>query len=424
MTIRIFCLITALLITGSGYSQYHNLVIQEQGECAISINALSHSGANTITNRHFFTLRQGGELSPEFVDELEQSLSDKTVIGGFNSGEILIKGQKIRCWGRDSLYLIAGVGYHQFQELGITSNAASLGLRGNHAFEGDTIEIGPLFYQSQRYHQWKLGLMKVSTGINGKFYAGFTLGISLGLQQMLIDIPRASLYTAPYGEYISLYTKMRFTRTDSPYRDPLFIQGAGPALDFFYAWVPDRGPSVSLSFTQLGFIIWNQKSYSYTRDTTFNFEGIVIDNIFNVPDTWNSNLDIDTIDGWFNRHGKPHRHYSSLPSTVHFTIMQKLPVHPLHIRGEVIYRHNTLMKPYFSASLDWKPLERLIISRSYSYGGYNGFTTGLAFQVNFVSDWWVTLGSNDLYPALSPDAKLNLHLFAGLQYRPKQRITE
>ena len=422
MRLKALSVILLLLISGYCYPQYHTMLDYGEGKSLFSATATLHAGSNSLTNQHFFRLRKGGHLSAAFLDDIENSLTSGSAIGGYSISEITVLGDKVRCWGRDSLYITANAGYHQFQELLINRSAASVAFHGNLRYEGDTLDIGPLLYQNQKYHQWKLGLTKVSAGTNGRFYAGFTAGINLGLQQMMIDISEASLYTAPYGEYLELHTQMQFSRSAPETFSPSRIQGVGPALDFFYAWIPDKGTSVYVSFSQLGFIIWNNRSYSYQHDTTFIFEGIVIDNVFNVPDTWDSGLTNDTLDHWFNRHGKPHRHYTSLPLTFHLAFSRHISDYPLLLRGEVLYRHQTLMKPYFVVSLDWKPVPRLIISRSYAYGGYNSFTTGLTLKANLFSGWWLTLGSNGIYPAVSPNAKLNLHLFGGLQYRTNSTI--
>ncbi|MFO7721713.1 MAG: DUF5723 family protein [Bacteroidales bacterium] len=418
----ILCLSSLPLILPA---QYNALLLQSPEHAVYAAQGAIHSGSNALTNKDFFRLRQGGHLSAEEISELDDMLRNENIIGGYYSYDLLsISPWKRESNPKDTLFLVGNLGYHQYQEANIPKAAAKLALHGNLQFEGMTVQLSPLHYQMQKYYQFKVGLMKVTTGSKGKFYAGFTAGISLGLQQMNIHVEEASLYTAPFGEFLTLQSMIHFSRSAPEPFSPFGIHGTGPALDFFYAWLPrGKGPQLAVSFTQLGFIMWDKNSYSYHRDTTIRFEGVVVDNLFNMGDTWDDNLSLDTLDGLFHRVGTPHRHYTSLPLSVHFSLRQQLPGTPISLRGELTYRHQTLMLPYIELALDWKAWKKLELGRSLYFGGYNGVSGGWMVKYLPVPGWTIQLASHDLYQTASSNSKVSLQILAGVSYRPKIRTS-
>ncbi len=413
-----------LLMAGTADAQYGDLLRMEPGKRNIHLQGLIFAGSNTFTNKHYLDFRNGGYISSAVIDDVVKTLNSKNIIGGYITTAISWMEYVNHFAGIDSVYLFVSAGYHQLQELEIAENAALVALKGNLPFEGDTLSIAPLHYHLLKYHQCKFGMMHTNRSERGVFYAGFSVGINLGLQQMKLDVGKASIYTAPFGEYISLHHRMSFSRSAHQDFSPSRIQGVGPALEFFYTWIPVKGPALSLSFSQLGFIVWNKKSYSYLRDTTILYEGMLVDNIFNMGDDWEQGISNDTLDKLFNRYGHPHRHYTSLPLTVQLAVRQKMRTLPLSVRGEFLYRHETRMKPYFALSLEWQAFKQTEIIPVVAVGGYSQFSTGLLFHTCVLrSNWWLEFGSNALWPALSSADGMNIHLYAGLMYRSQPKKT-
>jgi hypothetical protein len=401
-----------------GWAQESPLLQYQPGTSQVQVSSMIHTGSNFFTLQKYFDLRGGGHLTSGLLKEIELSLGKQNRVGGMYDYEWMGIHGNLRCLGNDSIYFVTAAGYHEFQELSFTKSAALVAMYGNLQFEGDTVDIGPFNFQMQKYHQWKAGMMKVSSRARGKFYAGFTFGISLGLQQMHINVDQARLFTAPYGEQVSLYTSMQFSRSAPEPFGAFRVQGVGPALDFFYAWVPVKGPSLSLSFTQLGFIMWNEKSYAYTRDSTLRFDGVEIENIFNTGNQLDQPLNPDTLDKLFNRVGEPSKHYTSLPLTLHIAAKQTIPGMPLTVRGSFLYRHQTLMRPRLEFAVDWQILSWLTLTRSYHIGGYAAYGTGFGAQFRLRQSWHVEVGANDLYRFFSAQEPLNIHGYLGIRYRP------
>lgn len=414
-------LLTAIMLCGfSGalQGQYNALMLTEPDSFRITLQGQMLAGSGSITNKIYNDFNQGGYLSSDQISTVKSALARENLLGSCFSTHLTALFPLGRYSSQDSVYGIADIGYHQIQEIRFSREAALLALNGNLAYEGKKVELGQLDYQFAKYHQWKLGMMKVSRTERGTFYAGFAFGVSLGIQQMDIHAQDVSLYTAPYGEYLSLYTNMSFSRSAPEGVKPFRIQGAGPALDFYYAWIPDKGTSVALSFTQLGFIMWNDRSYSYSRDTTFLYQGIVADNIFMMEEGWEKGLSTDTLNEWFNLHGVPHSHYTSLPLTLHLSVQHKLSPYPFVLHGEILYRHQTLMKPYVSFSLEWILNKRFSISRTYAFGGYSRYSSGFAMAINLSPGWNIRLGSNAIVPSFEPSSLFHWQFSGAVTYSP------
>lgn len=417
-------LLTSLLILtglhGSLIAQNAALFQGETDSLKFSVSGDVIAGSNSLSNASWSDLRAGGYLNTAKKSLIEGSLREVNLAGVQYRGEISALFSMKSLTSRDSVFGVAGMGYHSIEELRFGKPLALMALNGNHPYEGEEVTLEHLAYNRLEYQYFFIGASKQSKTLHGVSMAGFTAGIALGNRQMQIEIDTGYLFTAPFGENLSFYSVMQFSRSAPEAIKPFRYQGAGPAMGFFYHWQSDFGTRIGLSIDQLGFIRWNSKSYSYSRDTTFTFEGIQTDNIFQMEPGWEKSLTPDTLDYWFNKHGKPHPHYTTLPARMQIYGEHNFTGSPFALMAHVIWMPNTLIQPRFTCAVKWHILPSLSVSRSYSLGGYSGFSSGLAFEFTGLKYWKLQMASHTLIPSLDKTALYNRHVTLGVVYQPAE----
>ena len=97
-------------------------------------------------------------------------------------------------------------------------------------------------------------------------------------------VEQGSLYTAPFGAYLDVEYSMSAFVTDTSDFSAGANNGNGLAIDFGTDFSIQEY-DVHLSLTDLGFIMWNTSSITLATDSTFNFQGIEVEDIFNFNDS-------------------------------------------------------------------------------------------------------------------------------------------
>jgi hypothetical protein len=376
------------------------------------------TGSNLITNQMWQQFHKGGYIDKLSLQLIDNSLQKTNLVGGQISAGVSALFPFSPAASSDSVFGLAGFSYHYVEEVSFSKPLAQIVLHGNLPFEGENVPLAPFEYRLLHYQQILFGICKISRTHRGAFFAGFTGGIALGMKHMEINLSDGSLFTAPFGEYINLYTRMDFMRSAPETMKPLSYQGAGPVLNFFYRWTLGSGTSFSFSLEQLGFIRWNNRSYSYSRDTTFSFEGIVADNIFQMGQGWEKSITPDTLDYWFNLYGEPHRHFSSLPASIRLAGLHRFKSSPFSLEGQFLWQPNTLMKPYGMLGLEWQITPSVAISRNYAIGGYSRFSSGIGMKLKIRRDWYLSLSTNALIPAFENSSLWQRQFSGSLTYAP------
>ena len=111
-------------------------------------------------------------------------------------------------------------------------------------------------------------------------------GISFlnGNHHLSYIIRNGNLYTAPFGSSINLDYNINTFMTDTSNFSLFTNNGNGIAFDIGLNF-NFQNKNIDLSITDLGFIMWNTSSNTFFTDSSFNFQGIEIENIFDFNDS-------------------------------------------------------------------------------------------------------------------------------------------
>ena len=196
----------------------------------------------------------------------------------------------------------------------IRKDLIKLVLKGNYDYQNETLNFSNSNIRANRYQQYKL-----TYGIKGnKISASAGIAYLVGNHHLSYIIKEGFLFTAPYGSYLDVTYDISSFITDTSDFSTLAKNGNGLAVDFSTTFNINN-LKFNLSLKDLGFIMWNTSSSVLSVDSSFNFQGIEIDNIYNFNDSLiDANNVIDNITPSYNKSFK-----SYIPATLHLSLAGK-----------------------------------------------------------------------------------------------------
>ena len=196
----------------------------------------------------------------------------------------------------------------------IRKDLIKLILKGNYDYQNETLNFSNSNIRADRYQQYKL-----TYGIKGnKISASAGIAYLVGNHHLSYIIKEGFLFTAPQGTYLDIAYDISAFITDTSDLSALAKNGNGLALDFSTTFSINN-LKFNLSLEDLGFIMWNTSSAALSADSSFNFQGIEIDNIYNFNDSLiDANNVIDNITPSNNKSFK-----SYIPATLHLSLTGK-----------------------------------------------------------------------------------------------------
>lgn len=196
----------------------------------------------------------------------------------------------------------------------IRKDLIKLILKGNYDYQNETLNFSNSNIRADRYQQYKL-----TYGIKGnKISASAGIAYLVGNHHLSYIINEGFLFTAPQGTYLDIAYDISSFITDTSDLSALTKNGNGLALDFSTTFNINN-LKFNLSLEDLGFIMWNTSSAALSVDSSFNFQGIEIDNIYNFNDSLiDANNVIDNITPSNNKSFK-----SYIPATLHLSLTGK-----------------------------------------------------------------------------------------------------
>lgn len=189
-------------------------------------------------------------------------------------------------------------------------------LEGNYNYQNQTLIFDNTNIRADRFQQYKFSY---GTEIKGNKINN-SISYLKGNHHLSYIIEQGSLYTAPMGTYLDIAYAMNAFITDTSISalTPFANNGNGIALDFSTDF-NFKDYDLHLSISDLGFIMWNTSSIKLATDSTFNFQGIEIEDIFSFNDSVLKNNNI--IDDILKTNTTSFKSY--IPATIHLSFSGK-----------------------------------------------------------------------------------------------------
>lgn len=192
-----------------------------------------------------------------------------------------------------------------------TDDLLRLAFEGNFYYEDKTLDFGATSIRADRFQQYTLFYattfkqVKVSTSIS---YLS-------GNHHLSYIIEKGSLYTAPYGTSLDIAYDINAFVSDTASLNLFENNGNGLSIGLSTEF-QFKEHTIHLSFSDLGFIMWDPTSITLAADSNFAFSGIEIDDFYSFNDSL-IYVDDSTEDFPSSQKGK---FKSYIPATFHFKV--------------------------------------------------------------------------------------------------------
>ena len=239
--------------------------------------------SNALRNEFVDAVRAGGFLSRETRQEALDGLADNNRFGQELGGGLVFLGCD-SLFGKPWLQGQVALSHTDIVGGRFTRDLYGLAFFGNAPYEDRTAELAPSALEQQRYQQVGWGV------VDHRSWSWARLSFVKGQSFQLVDVREGDLYTAPDGRVLDTRLDGTFSRSDTAQRGWDAFNGLGAALSGRWnhrldlPWSDGRSDWLSVELRDLGVVYWNDRSLYLDKDTVYAYEGLYVDNIFDVGD--------------------------------------------------------------------------------------------------------------------------------------------
>jgi len=350
-----------------------------------------------ISNDLMSKFIRGGNIDNDLKNKIESQLTSSKnrfgigVSGGFKFYDISDSALHNPDWG-----FAINVEHHTLINSSFTSDLFHAVFMGNADRVGQDLNMGPSSFNSVSYQEFGFSLVYKPKGCE------FGVSIIKGQSHQSLSAKTLTLNTAADISNISLETDGNFRLSDSA-QGPVTLgtmNGIGAAISAAYyipigkpknsfaSFMKDEEPgpnkgSLRVAVKNLGFVSWFKNPVTYSSDTSYQFNGYEIQNIFdNDYSNW---FDEDALRDSIFPKAKAGSYATLLPATFSLTFIPNiLPDHKIYPVAGARYQINANARPLVYGGVQY------VLNNSFSgsvigiFGGYGDVTAGL--RIKYTSD--------------------------------------
>ena len=157
--------------------------------------------------------------------------------------------------------------------------------QGNYNYQGDTLNFDNTVVRADRFQQYKFGYSRTFLISDKLIETEMAISYLNGNHHLSYIMDKGSLYTAPFGTDLDLQYNMNAFVTDTSDFSAFKGNGKGVAINIALAHNFNNNFRLAFSIEDLGFINWNSSSIVAAADSSFSFNGVEIDDIFEFNDS-------------------------------------------------------------------------------------------------------------------------------------------
>ena len=351
-------------------------------------------------------------LFPGYIDEnLKDAASNKmkgnNYFGGAFVGNINVLSSKKREASKKQKITGFGFGTNIEANLKFPKDLFDLTFYGNKPYADEILNLNNTNFNSLAYSylEFSLGQSVVNNDIQSSVWAD--LGLLVGHSYTNISFKQASLFTEENGDYLELNLSESSISLSDTISTSL-AQGFGAKIDFFYSRQTPNS-KLLIAAENIGGIFW-QNTSSANLDTTLNFEGIEIGNIFQLADSvWS---EVGTIDSLLSTTKKDA--FKTIP--INFSAYFRKDLSLIYFDVLARYRLFANYIPYLRAGLNFN-LRNIKPGITTSYGGYSTFNFGINTDVDVFNTLKIQVGTNNILGSILPNSTSALDVYLGLRLK-------
>jgi hypothetical protein len=357
--------------------------------------------SNAITNKFITKFYNGGYIDIDKKDDVLGRVKNVNRIGGDVNYGIYVAFKPDSILHKKNVSVFLSFRNREHFDARFSNDLYKVVFYGNAQFAGKTANLNDFNFNLIRYQQLQVGIY--STKYDSAARWGIGLSFLKGESYTSILAKKAELFTSDDGQYIDFNTSLQAMQTDTTHKGIGAFNGYGASADvYFEAPFKTRvgNSKIRISVSDLGVIRFNTQSYKLTQDSLFHYSGITINNINNIQDSTFNQLSKDSIINSL-LPLKKQAFSVTLPSVLNLCFETKFNDR-FHLTEGIRYMFNANYKLLSYVKGDFYINSRLMMSATFSYGGYGHFNYGLGVFANFGNGFMLYAGSNNIEGFIVP----------------------
>jgi hypothetical protein len=383
-------------------------------QLSVSFGANYTYGSNVMNNEILNKFIFGGKIEREHKDKAYQKLSGNNRLGGDLNYRLNVEIPLDSIFGKKNISFQVGVEIVEHMDGEFSSDLFKFTFDGNKQFAGTSAKIGGTNFNYFKYQQLNLGFINHKYIDNKLAKEGFVLSVIMAQEHKAITITEGSIFTEELGKEIDVDLNYLYNSSDTANKGIGSYNGVGVSTDLFTEFFLKNGDKIYLGIEDLGFIHWNSNSMEVSADSTFHFEGVVVDNIFDLNDTLLSNISKDSIIDNISTSNEKGSYSISLPTAINVNYT-KVFNEKWKINIGIYHKILSNYFPLISTNYYYYFNKKFVVKAHISYGGYGKLNTGLALAKSVSSYFDIFIGTNNLDAFIVPSSSYSNSGFIGLK---------
>lgn len=394
---QILTIVAGFITSATMFAQYNTSFINYHNtRRSVSVNLDFEAGSNGLSAGLVNRLVWGG-----YIDNSLKAESSKHLRGYNNFGVLLNYGVDAFIRGGKKVDFLIGLKNQEVLNATFTREFFNLMFYGNAMYRGQFANLSGSNVNALRFQEAKFGFMMHSLDTVGKI--GVSVSVLKGEQLFYVQThDRSGLFTSADGSNLQFTTDFNMALSDTNKRRLTGFNGIGASADIFFETPYQSGIGkkclLTVNANNLGFIHWWNNSVQYSSDSTLNFSGYTVRNIYDLKDSTLSAINADSLVRNLSN-ARTEDFNVNIPTNL--VIINKLFI-TNNFNASVGFRYifNANYKPYIFVEPEYR-FNKLTWALHAGYGGYVKLNFGTSLTWNS-EGWFLRLGSNSLQGFIFP----------------------
>jgi len=407
----LFLLVFGSVSFGQSFQNYFSDTIQRAN---IETQATYFYGSNGVSNEFINKFIYGGRIEKEEKTEAYKNLKSNNIFGIDINLNINAEIPFDTLFGKTNISLIVGAEMVEHGDIKFTDDLFKLTFEGNKQFVNRYARLRGTNFNYFNYQQLNFGFVKYKMQHGTIAREGVKFSIIKAQEHIAVTIPKGTLFTEQYGREIELDVNYIYNSSDTLNKGLSAFNGYGVSTDLFSEFYLKNEDKITVQVNDLGFIQWNNQSIQIEADSTFHFNGVEIDNIFDLNDSLVSAITKDSLLEIISTQKSKGGYATALPTSFNVFYTKRFNS---KIKADLGVRYKVLANylPLVYTNIYYNINPTFVAQTHFSYGGYGLFNAGLVVAKSFKNKFQCYVGSNNVLGYIVPKSTFSSSAFVGLK---------
>jgi len=295
-----------------------------------------------------------------------------------------------------------------------SDDAFRLGFQGNTQFKGEEAQFSGTRFSALSWTQLKIGYVSKESE-NTNISVAFSGIIGNNYNEGIIHYGK--LFTDSQGLFLDGSVAADYYSSDTANQSLFAVNGFGTSVDIGWNYrrqLKKSSEYYRIEFMDFGFINWNSKTIHQYTDTTFQYSGIDISQIFI---NQNYVLDLPEANDFIKQDTGETRRSTFLPAVIRGTYQRNSADYKLFVKITGALPIWSYALPYASIVGGYKiDVAKLQAITGIAYGGYARLQVPFKLQTWVIQNATVEVGTSNVLSCILPDKFYGSGVFVKLNY--------